>query len=70
MNHHPWLNLIGAWVGLWIGHASEVIGNITLSQIVLVLTGIFTVLQIWKILREFFRERKRERDLDDIWGDG
>ncbi len=36
------------------------VGSITLSQIVLALTSVYTILQIWKLIREWRKERRRE----------
>lgn len=44
-----------AWVGV-------VIGGITLSNITLVLTIVFTVLQIWRLVRNELRERRSIRE--------
>ena len=43
-----------AWVGL-------VVGGITLSQIVLVLTGVFSALQIYKLVHDLRRQNRMDR---------
>lgn len=43
-----------AWVGL-------VVGGITLSQIVLVLTGVFSALQIYKLIHDLRRQHRMDR---------
>lgn len=44
-----------AWVGV-------VIGGVTLSNIALVLTIVFTALQIWKLVRNELRDRRSIRE--------
>lgn len=44
-----------AWIGV-------VVGGVTLSNIALVLTIIFTTLQIWKLVRGELRERRAAKE--------
>lgn len=50
-----------AWFKVAVAWAGAAVGSITLSQFVLFLTAIFTVLQIWKLIREWRRERRLEK---------
>lgn len=49
-----WVKVSVAWIGL-------LVGGMTLSGIALMLTIIFTALQIYKQVREIRRERRLER---------
>lgn len=56
------LKITVAWMG-------AVVGSITLSQIVLFLTAIFTILQIWKLIREWQKERRLAKFEAQLKGD-
>ena len=49
-----WLKVAIAWLGVFVG-------GIGLSQIALVLTIVFTALQIYKLVRGLHRERRLEK---------
>ena len=62
MNHdHGWLKVAIAWAGnaaAWVG---VTVSGITLTELVLFLTAIFTALQIWKSIRDWRKERRLEK---------
>ena len=58
MNEHStgvaWAKIALAWIG-------ALIGSVTLSQIAVVLTIVFTTLQIYKLIRAMRRDARMEK---------
>lgn len=52
--NHAWFKVAVAWIGVFIG-------GVTLSQIALVMTIIFSGLQIYKLIRDMRHDRRVEK---------